>query len=51
MNTSKFLPQGYKLFKKDQTINGVEILIAIKDCYTATEVPMADVAGEIILLN
>lgn len=45
--TAEFLPSGYKGFQKDRTSSGGGVMVVVKDCFTALEIPMADVTGEV----
>ena len=45
--TAEFLPSGYKGFRKDRTSSGAGVMVVVKDCFTALEIPMADVTGEV----
>ena len=47
VSTSEFLPVGYRGFRKDRNRSGGGVMVAVKDCFTTSEVPMSDVEGEV----
>ena len=49
--TAEFLPSGYKGFRKDRTSSGGGVMVVVKDCFTALEIPMVDVTGEVCLVK
>ena len=48
VHTSEFLPSNFKAFRRDRTLRGGGVMIAVKEQFTANELPLHDVDGEII---
>ena len=48
-HTSEFLPStNFKAFRRDRTLKGGGVMIAVKEQFTANELPLHDVDGEIV---
>ena len=48
VHTSEFLPSNFKAFRRDRTLRGGGVMIAVKEQFTANELPLHDVDGEIV---
>ena len=47
VSTSEFLPVGYRGLRKDRNRSGGGVMVGVRDCFTASEVHMSDVDGEV----
>ncbi|XP_064633636.1 uncharacterized protein LOC135491593 [Lineus longissimus] len=48
INSTEKFPPGYKVFRKDRTLHGGGVFVAIKDCYQCEELTDLDTEAEII---
>ena len=48
VHTSEFLPSNFNAFRRDRTLRGGGVMIAVKEQFAANELPLRDVDGEIV---